>query len=87
MNCLTILIVDKAVNQYLNQKYKQHRLIDTVVNFIDKKIGIIYMKLKNLDKKFKIKKYELTDDVYNDVASSYVRGALYHLSKSAIKGR
>lgn len=43
------------------------------------------MKLKNFDKEFKVKRYELPDDVYNDVTSSYVRGALYHLSKSAIK--
>lgn len=76
---------EKAVNLYINQKYKQHRLIDTVVNFIDKEKGIIYMKLKNFDKELKVKRYELPDDVYNDVTSSYVKGALYHLSKSAIK--
>lgn len=76
---------EKAVNQYINQKYRQHRLIDTVVKFIDKDKGIIYMKLKNFDKEFKIKRYELPDNVYNEVTSSYVRGALYHLSKSALK--
>lgn len=76
---------EKAINQYINQKYKQHRLIDTVVQFIDKKKGIIYMKLKNFDKEFRIKKHDLPDNIYNDITSSYVRGALYHLSKSALK--
>lgn len=43
---------EKAVNQYINKMYKNHKLIDTVVKFIDKEKGIIYMKLKNFDKKF-----------------------------------
>ena len=43
------------------------------------------MKLKNFDKEFKVKRYELPENVYNEVMSSYVKGALYHLSKSAIK--
>ena len=76
---------EKAVNQYINQKYKQHRLIDTVVKFVDKEKGIIFMKLKNFDREFKVKRYELPDNVYNEVISSYVKGALYHLSKSALK--
>lgn len=75
---------EDTINSLINKCYKQHRLINTIVKHIDKEHGIIYMKLKDFDREFKVKKYQLPENVYNEIISSYIR-ALYHLGKSALK--